>query len=490
MSVTLFSRHQSRLTCRSSVAALMLAVAILPCVMRPAQAAQPPSRPNIVVIFCDDLGYGDVGPFGSPIATPQLQRMADEGRIFTDFYAAQAVCSASRVALLTGCYANRVGILGALGPGSKIGINPEETTLAELLKAEGYATALFGKWHLGDAAAFYPSRHGFDVYFGLPYSNDMWPRHPEAKFPPLPLWSGDAQQHRVEIAAVTPEDQAQLTTWYTEHAVRFIDGHAAEPFFLYLPHSMPHVPLYVSEKFAGKSGHGLFGDVIQEIDWSVGQILEAIRRNRLEEKTLVVFTSDNGPWLSYGNHAGSAGPLREGKGTAFDGGQREPAIFWWPQTIPAGTVCTEPAATIDLLPTVAALTGAALPPQAIDGADISPLLLDVPGAKPPRDVFYFYWGDALHAVRQGPWKLHFPHPYRTLAGRPGGKDGTPVPYSQTTIGLSLFNLTDDPGETRNLAGEQPEVVARLSELAAAMRNELGDSLTGTKSTAARPAGRP
>ncbi|HEU5118604.1 MAG TPA: sulfatase-like hydrolase/transferase, partial [Isosphaeraceae bacterium] len=278
-----------------------LVCGVLPVVV--VRAADPP--PNVVIIFCDDAGYADIGPFGAEgYQTPNLDRMAREGRVFTDFYSAQAVCSASRAGLLTGCYPNRIGIRGALGPNSKVGINSDETTLAEVMKSRGYATAIFGKWHLGDAPQFLPTRHGFDEYFGLPYSNDMWPNHPtNHSFPDLPLFSGTSVVER-------NPDQSNLTTWYTEHAVRFIKANHDRPFFLYLPHSMPHVPLFVSEKFAGQTSRGLYGDVMMEIDWSVGQILETLKQQGLDEKTLVIFTSDNGPWLSYGDHAGRTGGLR------------------------------------------------------------------------------------------------------------------------------------------------------------------------------------
>lgn len=440
--------------------------------------------PNVVIIFTDDQGYADVGVFGAEgFETPNLDRMADEGRTFTNFYAAQAVCSASRAALLTGCYPNRIGIIGALGPGSNIGLNANEVTIADMLKPLGYATAIFGKWHLGDAPIFLPTRHGFDEYFGLPYSNDMWPNHPTAgdRYPPLPLIEGE------EVVELDP-DQRNLTTWYTERAVDFIDDHANEPFFLYVPHSMPHVPLFVSEKFAGKSDQGLYGDVIMEVDWSVGQILDAIRRNGIAERTLVLFTSDNGPWLSYGNHAGSAGPLREGKGTAFDGGQREPTIAWWPGKISAGTSCDEPAMTIDLLPTIAELTGSSLPDHPIDGMDLSPLLLGEPDARSPHDALFFYWGRELHAVRSGNWKLHFPHPYRSLDG-PAGADGQPSPYISRMIGLSLFDLEADPGESTDVKDDHPEVVARLQALAEQARDELGDAFSDREGSGVRPPGR-
>ena len=296
---------------------------------RPASAADRP--PNVVLVYADDLGYGDVGAYGAArIRTPHVDRLAAEGVRFTDFYVAQAVCSASRAALLTGAYPNRVGILGALFPTSTNGIAEGETTLAEVLKGRGYATAIYGKWHLGHLPPFLPTRHGFDDYLGLPYSNDMWPSHPERmKFPPLPLYSRDA------VLTVNP-DQSQLTGEYGRRAVAFIEANRERPFFVYLAHTMPHVPIFASERFRGRSRQGLYGDVVEEIDDSVGQVLATLRRLGLERDTLVIFASDNGPWLSYGDHAGSAGPLREGKGTAFEGGVRVPFVARWPGRIPAG----------------------------------------------------------------------------------------------------------------------------------------------------------
>lgn len=451
---------------------LTLAMAVSTMVDRAAVGAE--SRPpNVVVIFIDDMGYADIGPFGAEgIDTPHLDQMARQGRVFTDFYVTQAVCSASRAGLLTGCYNVRVGILGALGPGARHGIHEDEMTLAEVCKQKGYATACYGKWHLGHHRQFLPMQHGFDDYFGLPYSNDMWPFHPTAgnRFPDLPL----IDKNEIINPKVTGKDQEQLTTQYTERAVQFIDDHKDQPFFLYVPHSMVHVPLYVSDKFRGKSERGLFGDVVMEIDWSVGQILSALRRNELDRDTLVIFTSDNGPWLSYGDHAGSAAPLREGKGTMFDGGCREPTVMWWPGKIPAGTKCQEPAMTIDILPTVAELIGAELPDHKIDGKNIWPLLAGEEGASSPHEAYYFYYGNQLQAMRMGKWKLHFPHAYRSLNGRRGGTGGTPVAYSQNRIELALFDLETDIGETTDVQQRHPEVVAKMQELAETMRAELGD----------------
>ncbi len=448
-------------------------------------ASGPP--PNVVLIYCDDLGYADIGPFGGRTPTPHLDRLAREGTRFTRFYVAQPVCSASRAALMTGCYPNRIGIAGALSPNATVGISAGETTLAQLVKPRGYATAMFGKWHLGHHPEFLPTRHGFDEYLGLPYSNDMWPRHPEAPvgtYPPLPLIDG-------ERTVQTMPDQTQLTTWYTERAVKFIEGHAQQPFLLYVAHSMPHVPIHVSEKFRGRSGQGLYGDVVMEVDWSVGEIMAALRRLHLDERTLVIFTSDNGPWLSYGNHAGSAGPLREGKGTCWEGGVREPFIARWPGRIPAGRVCREPAMTIDLFPTIARLTGAPLPDHRIDGRDIWPLLAGERGARSPHTAFYFYYeNNQLQAVMSGRWKLMLPHTYRTLAGQAEGRDGTPGKYIQRKLERpELYDLERDIGEKRDVAGRHPDVVARLLTYAEEARLDLGDTLTGRQATGAREPGR-
>jgi len=417
------------------------------------------------------MAYADISPFGSKTTTPNLARMAREGMRFTDFYVAQAVCSASRAALMTGCYPNRVGILGALGPRARIGINSNEVTLAEILKGRGYATAIYGKWHLGDAPQFLPTRHGFDEYFGLPYSNDMWPFHPvnPTNYPPLPLYENE------KIVQLMP-DQTQLTTWYTERAVNFIERNKERPFFLYVPHNMPHVPLFVSQKFAGKSGHGLYGDVIQEIDWSVGEILRALKRNGLDDNTLVVFTSDNGPWLLYGNHSGNALPLREGKATTFDGGVRVPCVMRWPGKIPAGSECREMAMTTDLLPTIAKLAGTNAPTdRIIDGKDIWPLMSGQPNAKTPHEAYYYYWDRGLEAVRSGKWKLHFAHEYNQP--NPRGGDAKPGKIVKERIGLALFDLESDVSETNDLASKFPDVVERLHQIADQARADLGDSLT-------------
>jgi arylsulfatase A len=446
--------------------------------------------PNVVLVFIDDMGYGDIGPFGaSGYATPNLDRMAAEGTKFTSFYVAQAVCSASRAALLTGCYPNRIGISGALGPGAKHGINREETTIAEICKERGYATAIYGKWHLGHHRPFLPTRHGFDDYFGLPYSNDMWPHNPEIgkSFPPLPLY----EDEEIVDADVSADEQKLLTRQYTERAVQFIDANRERPFFLYVPHTMVHVPIFASDTFEGKSGAGLFADVVEEVDWSVGQILAALERNKLDENTLVIFTSDNGPWLSYGEHAGSSGGLREGKGTSWEGGVRVPCLMRWPGRVPAGRTCDEPLMTIDVLPTVAKLIGGKLPERKIDGLDASAVILDQPGAKSPHEALFFYYNaNDLEAVRSGPWKLVLPHAYRTAAGMPRASGGTPSKYKQAKVDRAqLYHLGDDRAETKDLAAENPEVVARLMKLVDEMRADLGDDLTRSAGNGRREAGK-
>jgi arylsulfatase A-like enzyme len=451
-----------------------------------AHAASRPTRPpNVVLIFADDLGYADLGCFGATkIKTPSIDRLAAEGIRFTDFYVAQAVCSASRCALLTGCYPNRVGITGALDHRSRVGLHPEEMTMAEVLQSRGYATAVVGKWHLGYQPDFLPVRHGFDEWFGLPYSNDMWPFHPEARagsYPPLPLYDGD----RIVDAQVDAEDQDTLTTRYTERAVRFMEQNRGRPFFLYLAHSMPHVPLHVSRRGRGHSAAGLYGDVIEEIDWSVGKVLEALQRLELDRETLVIFTSDNGPWISYGDHAGSAGPLREAKGTAWEGGVRVPFVARWPGQIPGGAVSREPAMTIDLLPTFAGLANASLPPRRIDGRDIWPLLAGAAGARSPHNALWFYFDKSLLAVRSGRWKLVLPHTYRTLGAQPPATGGKPVPYRQARADLELYDLESDPGEKKNLVDREPETVVRLQQWVEEARADLGDALTQRQPAQAR-----
>ncbi|NLP10376.1 sulfatase [bacterium] len=445
-------------------------------------ASRRASLPNVVIIFTDDQGYADVGCYGAQdIDTPHLDRMAREGVRFTDFYVAQPVCGASRAALLTGCYPNRIGLLGAPSPQATHGIHADEMTMAELLKQNAYRTAIYGKWHLGHHPPFLPTRNGFDEYLGLPYSNDMWPGHPEVgdRFPPLPLIEN-------EKTIESNPDQSQLTTRYTERAVRFIKRNKARPFFLYVAHSMPHVPLFVSNKFKGQSKRGLYGDVIMEIDWSVGEILQALETHGLSEKTLVIFSSDNGPWLSYGDHGGSAGPLREGKGTVWEGGVRVPCMMRWPGALPAQSVCRQPCMTIDLFPSIAEITGAGLPTHPIDGRSIWPLMKGDSAAAPPHQALYFFWERQLQALRSGRWKLHLPHRYRSMQGQTAGSGGVPGKYVQKETGLELYDLEVDPGESHDVATEHPEEVARLLAIAGMINEELGDNERPGKGC--RPAG--
>ncbi len=452
------------------------------------EAATPPSLPNVVVIFVDDMGYADLGAYGATAyTTPHLDRMAAEGVRFTDFYVSQPVCSASRAALLTGAYSNRIGIHGALGPKNTHGIHDDEVTLGELFQSKGYATAMYGKWHLGHHPVFLPTRHGFDDYYGIPYSNDMWPNHPEnpEAWSDLPTIEGE------EIVGYNT-DQSRFTTDFTNRAVAFIERSAAQdrPFFLYLAHPMPHVPLFVSEEREGHSEAGLFGDVIKEIDWSVGQVVAALQEAGVENNTLVLFASDNGPWLSYGNHAGSAHPLREGKGTAFDGGVRVPFIAKWPGVIPEGRTVTTPAMTIDVFPTLAGLIEAPLPAHPIDGQSIWPLLTGESTTSPQPAYYFWYRQNELHAMRSGKWKLQFPHTYRSMIGQTPGQDGMPGKYDYTPeIGLALFDLENDIGEEHDVSAQFPEVVERLTRLADAKRAELGDKLTGVVGTGVREPGR-
>ena len=469
-------------------------------------AASPPSTPrppNIVFIFADDLGYGDLGCYGATdIKTPHIDRLATEGTRFTSFYVSQSVCTASRAALMTGSYANRVSMSGALNHTSTVGLHPKEKLLPQVFKDRGYATAIFGKWHLGHHPQFLPTRRGFDEWLGIPYSNDNGPLHPTTKgIPSLPLYANE------DIVELDP-DQSQFTRRLTERAVSFIERNHSKPFFLYVPHIMPHVPIFASEKFKGTSQRGLYGDVVQELDWSVGQIMATLQRLGLDENTLVVFSSDNGPFLSYGEHAGSAGPLREGKLTTFEGGMRVPCLVRWPGKIPAARVSEAPFSTMDFHVTFTALAGAKLTEVKRDGTDMTPLLLGQPGAK-GRDEFWFYSGEELHAVRRGDWKLHVPHDYLVVAAE-RGMGGKPSNYGKMkpeSIELSgirgiasrhgyrvekteiaLYHLKEDPSELRNVAAAHPDIVARLQLDVAAARADLGDSLTKISGTNLRPAG--
>lgn len=464
---------------------------------KPKVAEEKKPAPNVVIVFTDDQGYQDLSCFGSPnIYTPHLDQIAADGLRLTNFYAAQAVCSASRAALLTGCYPNRIGIKGALFPQSKIGINPMETTLAEMLQEQGYKTGIFGKWHLGHLPKFLPNNHGFDEFMGIPYSNDMWPvdyegnqvdkNHPKAKrYPQLPFFKNFDVVKEIK----TLEDQAQLTTELTEAAVDFIERNKDTPFFLYVPHPMPHTPIAVSDKFKGKSGQGRYGDVIMEIDWSVGQIMNKLKEHQLDKNTIFIFTSDNGPWFNFGNHAGSASPLREGKGTAWEGGQREPCVVSYPNGIEGGRIIDTPMMTIDLLPTIAEITGAKLPELKIDGKSVWDIWTGKSNKSPHDAYFFYYKSNELHGVRYNDWKLYFPHTYRSLNGREGGKDGYPVNYDMNKIDeIELYDLNNDISESKNVADQHPKIVLEIKSLADEMRKKLGDKLLNIKGTENRPAG--
>lgn len=457
------------------------------------------STPNIILILMDDMGYGDIGRTGAnQYETPNLNLLANQGMQFTWYYCPQAVSSASRAGLLTGCYPNRIGISGALMPWAQTGINPDETTIAEMLKTKGYYTGIIGKWHLGHQREFLPLQNGFDEYYGLPYSNDMWPvdfdgvpirlkdtTSNKMKYPPLPLIEGNSKVGEI----LTLSDQDKLTTLYTERAVKFIEQNKNRPFFLYIPHSMVHIPLGVSDKFRGKSKQGFYGDVMMEVDWSIGEILSALKRNGLEKNTLVIFTSDNGPWLNFGNHAGSTGGLREGKGTSWEGGQRVPCIMRWPGVIPQGEVCNQLASSIDILPTLAAITGADLPKNKIDGVNILLLMVGDKSASPRHDFYYYYEQNSLEAVQRDFWKLVLPHISRTYRNVKPGSDGWPGPTGTETIKEpELYDLRRDPGEWYNVAAFYPEKVKELEALADEARKDLGDNLINNPGMNRRKAG--
>ena len=456
---------------------------ILAAFLAPLAAAV--EKPNFIVINIDDLGYADIGPFGSNNRTPNLDRMAKEGRKLTSHYAAP-VCTPSRTALLTGCYPKRaLPLPHVLFPAAALGLHPDEITLAEVLKDAGYATACIGKWHLGDQPEFLPTKQGFDSYYGIPYSNDMGPAADGSKSnpgkplpvppksapppgddtglkghnqPPLPLMENDKVIGRVKV-----EGQFSITRDCTNRAVKFIRDSKDRPFFLYLPHIAIHFPLYPSDPFRGKSPNGLLGDWVEEVDCSVGRILDTLRESGLAEKTLVVFTSDNGGSLPHGS---TNTPLRGSKGQTLEGGIRVPTLVWWPGKIPAGTRSDAITSMMDILPTFARLAGAKVPAdRKIDGVDLWPVLAGAADAKPPRDHFFYFRGLELEAVRSGPWKLHL-----AKAGQ----------------APQLYHLGDDLGESKDLAKEHPEEVRRLQEFAATMKDDLG--LQG-KGPGCRPAGR-
>jgi len=454
-----------------------------------------PTPPNVILILMDDMGYGDLECYGGfPYHTPNINNLASGGMRFTNYYAPQGVCSASRAGLLTGCYPNRIGINGALGPFAQIALNPHEQTIASLLKDKGYKTGMVGKWHLGQKAPFLPLSFGFDEFIGLPYSHDYWPVNYDGtaldtstqrgKWPPLHLIEGNTQGKLI----ANLDDAATLTTLYTEKAISFINKNKNNPFFLYLAHAMPHVPLAVSSKFKNKSKAGSYGDVMEEVDWSIGEIMKTLKANGLTKNTIVIFTSDNGPWLTYGNHAGNTGGFREGKGTAWEGGLRVPFLIQWPEQIAPGSVCNNMAAGMDILPTLVNICGAKQPINKIDGVDLKPLLKQVPGADPRDEFVYYYDRCSLKGIRKGQWVLTFPcisQTYKKLSAI--GYDGWPGKYASDSVRLALYDLRTDPGETLDVKEKFPEVVKQLSDIADRYRKEIGDDLTHQPGTEVRPA---
>lgn len=420
-----------------------------------------PERPNVIIIYADDLGWGDLGCYGNPsIRTPNLDSMAARGMRFTDFYSAAEVCTPSRAALLTGRYPVRNGMchdkFRVLRNNSLGGLPKDEMTLPKILKKQGYDTGCVGKWHLGHRPEHLPPNHGFDSYFGMPFSNDMMPS-PDAPKGRTKMFEENNAYWRtplirdLEVVDERP-DQRQLTRLYTEESLKFINAHKERPFFLYLAHSFPHVPLFASEAFRGKSRGGIYGDVVEEIDWSVGKIVQELRQLKLEQNTLIVFSSDNGPWTLFDNHGGSAGPLREGKGSTWEGGMRVPGLFVWPGHIPEGTVQRQLASTMDVFATVAKVAGAQLPrDRSIDGQDISPLLFQK-DATPEHTPFFYYRGSRLFAVRMGEWKAHFI--------TQSGYGGDAAVLHDVPL---LFHLGEDPGERWNRADKHPEILASMRE---------------------------
>ena len=446
------------------------------------------SKPNIIIIYMDDMGYGDIEPFGmTGVSTPNFNKLASQGLRLTNFNVAQAVCTASRTALLTGCYPNRLGMSGALLPESKIALNHDEQTIAALLKTNGYTTAILGKWHLGNRAPYFPLHYGFDSFYGLPYSHDMWPidykgnvisdpSNIRAKWPPLPIIEGDEQIGSI----MSLEQQTSWTTSLTERAVTYIKAQKTTPFFLYLAHPLPHVPLAVSDKFKGKSELGIFGDVLMELDWSVGEIINALEIQGLSKNTILIVTSDNGPWSHFGDHAGSSGGFREGKGTAFEGGTRVPFIIRWPDRIKAGNVSGELMTNMDILPTLCKITSTRLPDKKIDGLDFSSFLLGST-SKSPREIFYYYYGgNNLKAIRYKHWKLIFPHTSQSYEHSTMGKDGMPGKLNQHDMTFGLYDLAHDPGEKYDVQEQYPKIVKEILVHAEHARNDMGDDLTNRK----------
>ena len=429
--------------------------------------------PNVVIIFLDDSGWADFEPFGEKVLeTPHVSKLAEEGCAYHNFYVPQAVCSASRSALMTGCFPGRTGVFGAHGPNAW-GLDTAFATMGEVFKQAGYATAVFGKWHLGDQPETRPFNRGFDETCGLMYSNDMWKYHPGDPEHwgqwPLRYW----EDGEVTIQEVTRDDQKYLTRWYTERAVDFIGRHREEPFLLYVPHSMPHVPLFCTDEFEGKSGKGLYWDVMLEVDWSVGQINQALKDNGIDQNTIVILTSDNGPWVSYGDHAGIT-PYREAKGTSFDGGIRSACIIKYPPGIEGGTTSGRTFWSVDILPTLCFLSGAELPDNEIDGKNVWDLVRGVEGSINPQTYYAFSNGRNFEGVMSGDgrWKLHLPHGYRTLMEP--GEGGIPGVYGRQEIDTALFDMENDPLETTNVLEENRDIADELISLAIAHRTRFYD----------------
>ena len=421
-------------------------------------------KPNVVIIFLDDSGYGDFRPFSQEgLQTPHVQTLAEEGRVFTNFHVPQAICSASRSALISGCYPGRTKVFGAHGPKAR-GLETTFPTIGEIFKAAGYKTAIFGKWHCGDQPDTRPHARGFDETCGLMYSNDMWKHHPEnpdhwGKYP-LQFW----ENGKVTIEDVGVPEQKMLTRWYTEHAVDFINRHKDEPFLLYVPHSMPHVPIFCSDEFEGKSGIGLYGDITLELDWSVGEINKALKDNGIDKNTIVIFSSDNGPWISYGNHAGKT-PFREAKATSFDGGNRSACIIKYPNELEANSSSNNAFFSVDLLPTLSHLAGVEMPNNEIDGRNVWDLISGEKDAKNPHEYYALSTSRNFEGVMSGDgkWKLHLPHSYRSLLFP--GKDGQPGKYETKEIELSLFDMENDPYESTNVIEDHTEVAENLMRFA-------------------------
>ncbi len=435
------------------------------------------NKPNIVFILADDLGYGDLSSYGSEtVETTNIDKLAEDGVKLTSYYAAQPVCSASRAAILTGAYANRIGIYNAFGPTSDSGINSNEYTLAEMLKDNGYETGIFGKWHLGSKKEFFPTNHGFDEFYGILYSNDMWRWHPENP----EGYPQDLLLYRNENPLKEIIDQSNLTKDITTESINFIEKNKDNSFFLYIAHPQPHVPLFVSEDFEDLTGNGLYADVITEIDYSVGRVLDKIEESGLTENTIVVFTSDNGPWLSYGDHAGSSGIYREGKGTTWEGGVRVPSIIKFTNGLKP-SIIDEPVMAIDWMPTFANITRSKLSQNKIDGKDIWPLLSGEVKQTPHQELYFYHRVNELHSIRMNNWKIQFSRTYRSLNGRAGGKDGIPVKYDMNLIEKNeLYNLKDDPQEKINVYDSFPEIAKKMEELGDKARIKLGDNLMGIK----------